>query len=92
MSRSVPWIWVEMPRESFSGSPPVSAERVRLAEATREGAVIVALRHDFEPEGLDGGVALLDENLTVDQRDRPRTRGEGVDRLSPRVAKQLLYV
>ena len=33
---------------------------VRLSEATAEGAVLVVLRHDFEPEGLDGGVALLD--------------------------------
>ena len=33
---------------------------VRLAEATRDGAVLILLRHDYEPDGLDGGVALLE--------------------------------
>ncbi|MEM7140503.1 MAG: SIS domain-containing protein [Actinomycetota bacterium] len=33
---------------------------VRLSEATENGAVLIVLRHDFEPDGLDGGVALLD--------------------------------
>ena len=37
------------------------ATGVRLAEASANGAVVVVLRHDFEPDGLDGGVALLDE-------------------------------
>lgn len=37
------------------------ATGVRLAEATAEGAVLILLRHDYEPEGLDGGVALLDQ-------------------------------
>jgi len=31
----------------------------RLADATTNGAVVIVLRHDFEPAGLDGGVALL---------------------------------
>lgn len=35
------------------------ATGVRLSEATTDGAVLIVLRHDFEPEGLDGGVALL---------------------------------
>ncbi len=33
---------------------------VRLAEATSAGAVLILLRHDYEPDGLDGGVALLE--------------------------------
>ncbi|MDG2029290.1 MAG: SIS domain-containing protein [Acidimicrobiales bacterium] len=33
---------------------------VRLSDATVNGAVLIVLRHDFEPDGLDGGVALLD--------------------------------
>ncbi|MFT5203631.1 MAG: hypothetical protein ACI9C1_003031 [Candidatus Aldehydirespiratoraceae bacterium] len=37
------------------------ATGVRLSEATTEGAVLVVLRHDYEPDGLDGGVALLAE-------------------------------
>lgn len=37
------------------------ATGVRLSDATREGAVLVVLRHDFEPDGLDGGVVLLEE-------------------------------
>lgn len=37
------------------------ATGVRLADATLDGVVIVALRHDYEPAGLDGGVALLDD-------------------------------
>ncbi len=37
------------------------ATGVRLSEATTKGAVLVVLRHDYEPEGLDGGVALLTE-------------------------------
>jgi len=37
------------------------ATGVRLSNATTEGAVLIVLRHDFEPEGLDGGVALLEE-------------------------------
>ena len=37
------------------------ATGVRLAEATAKGAVLILLRHDYEPEGLDGGVAILDQ-------------------------------
>ena len=41
---------------------PVDVETgVRLAAATANGAVLIVLRHDFEPEGLDGGVALLED-------------------------------
>lgn len=36
---------------------------VRLASAATEGAVVVVLRHDYEPEGLAGGVALLDSHF-----------------------------
>lgn len=40
---------------------PIDVETgVRLADATANGAVLIVLRHDFEPEGLDGGVALLE--------------------------------
>ena len=34
---------------------------VRLSEATKLGAVLVVLRHAFEPEGLTGGAELLAE-------------------------------
>ena len=33
----------------------------RLSDATAHGAVLIVLRHDFEPEGLDGGVAMLED-------------------------------
>ena len=36
---------------------------VRLAEATANGAVLVLLRHDAEPAGLDGGVAMARERF-----------------------------
>lgn len=51
------------------------ATGVRLADATREGVVIVALRHDYEPDGLDGGVAKLDE--AFDEVHTFRAEGEG---------------
>lgn len=35
----------------------------RLAAVTRNGAVLVLLRHDAEPDGLDGGVALARERF-----------------------------
>jgi len=35
----------------------------RLADTTRNGAVLVLLRHDAEPDGLDGGVALARERF-----------------------------
>ena len=37
------------------------ATGVRLSDATAAGAVLVVLRHDYEPAGLDGGVALLED-------------------------------
>ncbi len=40
-----------------TGSVDVDAG-ARLAEVTANGAVLVLLRHDAEPDGLDGGVAL----------------------------------
>lgn len=48
-------------RRRLPTGPADVATGVRLSEATRNGAVLVVLRHDFEPEGLDGGVALLDD-------------------------------
>ena len=46
-------------RRRLPTGPADVATGVRLSEATRLGAVLVVLRHDFEPEGLTGGVALL---------------------------------
>lgn len=46
-------------RRRLPTGPIDVATGVRLSEATSEGAVLVVLRHDFEPEALDGGVALL---------------------------------
>ena len=51
------------------------ATGVRLADATHEGVVIVALRHDHEPAGLDGGVALLDDSF--DHVHTFRAEGDG---------------
>jgi hypothetical protein len=51
------------------------ATGVRLADATREGVVVVALRHDYEPDGLDGGVAKLDE--AFDEVHTFRAEGTG---------------
>jgi glucose/mannose-6-phosphate isomerase len=48
-------------RRRLPTGPVDVATGVRLSDATRDGAVVVVLRHDFEPEGLDGGVALLAE-------------------------------
>jgi glucose/mannose-6-phosphate isomerase len=48
-------------RRRLPTGPADVATGVRLSQATVGGAVLVVLRHDFEPEGLDGGVALLDE-------------------------------
>jgi len=42
------------------GATDVATGR-RLADATANGAVVIVLRHDFEPPGLDGGVALLSD-------------------------------
>jgi len=47
----------------------------RLADSTVNGAVIIVLRHDFEPAGLDGGVALL--NDAFDQVHTFRAGGDG---------------
>lgn len=48
-------------RRRLPTGPVDVATGVRLAEATRDGAVVIVLRHDFEPEGLAGGVALLED-------------------------------
>jgi hypothetical protein len=48
-------------RRRLPTGPTDIATGVRLSDATTDGAVLIVLRHDFEPEGLDGGVALLDE-------------------------------
>ncbi len=45
-----------------TGSVDVAAG-VRLMKATERGAVLILLRHDYEPEGLDGGVAMLPEHF-----------------------------
>lgn len=47
-------------RRRLPTGPADVATGVRLSDATTGGAVLIVLRHDFEPEGLDGGVALLD--------------------------------
>ncbi len=39
------------------------ASGLRLAEATAQGAVLILLRHDYEPEGLAGGLAMLDDHF-----------------------------
>ncbi len=43
-----------------TGSTDVATGK-RLAEASANGAVVIVLRHDFEPAGLDGGIALLND-------------------------------
>jgi glucose/mannose-6-phosphate isomerase len=47
-------------RRRLPTGPADVATGVRLSDATRDGVVLIVLRHDFEPDGLDGGVALLD--------------------------------
>lgn len=46
-------------RRRLPTGPADVATGVRLSQATRFGAVLVVLRHDFEPEGLTGGIDLL---------------------------------
>jgi hypothetical protein len=46
-------------RRRLPTGPIDVATGVRLSAATKLGAVVIVLRHDFEPEGLDGGVDLL---------------------------------
>jgi hypothetical protein len=48
-------------RRRLPTGPADVATGVRLADATRDGAVLIVLRHSYEPEGLDGGLTLLDE-------------------------------
>ncbi len=48
-------------RRRLPTGPADVATGVRLADATRDGAVLIVLRHSYEPEGLDGGLALLDD-------------------------------
>ncbi len=57
-----------------TGSTDVATGR-RLADASANGAVVVVLRHDFEPAGLDGGVALL--NGAFDHVHSFRAEGDG---------------
>lgn len=57
-----------------TGTSDVATGR-RLADATRDGAVIIVLRHDFEPDGLDGGVSLLDD--AFDEVHTFRAEGDG---------------
>ena len=48
-------------RRRLPTGPDDVATGVRLSDATTAGAVLVVLRHDFEPPGLDGGVDLLED-------------------------------
>lgn len=48
-------------RRRLPTGPADVATGERLSGATTDGAVVIVLRHDYEPEGLDGGVALLDD-------------------------------
>jgi len=50
-------------RRRLPTGPADVASGVRLAESTSNGAVLVLLRHDFEPDGLDQGVALLPDHF-----------------------------
>jgi len=57
-----------------SGANDVATGR-RLADRTTNGAVVIVLRHDFEPVGLDGGVALLGD--AFDHVHTFRAEGDG---------------
>lgn len=50
-------------RRSLPRSPVDISTSLRLAEESRNGVVVIVLRHDFEPQGLDGGVALLGDSF-----------------------------
>ncbi len=50
-------------RRRLPTGPADVASGARLAASTRDGAVLILLRHDFEPDGLDQGVALLPEHF-----------------------------
>ncbi len=57
-----------------TGATDIATGR-RLADATTNGAVIIVLRHDFEPAGLDGGVAMLED--AFDHVHTFRAEGDG---------------
>jgi len=57
-----------------TGATDVATGR-RLADSTANGAVVIVLRHDFEPPGLDGGVALLGD--AFDHVHTFRAEGDG---------------
>lgn len=50
-------------RRRLPTGPADVASGLRLAESTSDGAVLILLRHDFEPDGLDSGVALLPDHF-----------------------------
>ncbi|MDG1410167.1 MAG: SIS domain-containing protein [Acidimicrobiales bacterium] len=50
-------------RRRLPTGPADVASGVRLAASTSNGAVLILLRHDFEPGGLDAGVALLSDHF-----------------------------
>ena len=62
-------------RRRLPTGPVDVATGVRLHDASSEGAVVILLRHDFEPPGLDGGVALLDD--AFDEVHTFRAEGDG---------------
>ena len=50
-------------RRSLPRNPSDVSTSLRLAAESRNGVVVIVLRHDFEPQGLDGGVSLLDDSF-----------------------------
>lgn len=62
-------------RRRLPTGPVDVATGVRLHDATEKGAVVILLRHDYEPAALDGGVALLDD--AFDEVHTFRAEGDG---------------
>ncbi len=62
-------------RRRIPTGPSDVATGRRLADVTSDGAVVIVLRHDFEPPGLDGGLALLDD--AFEQVHTFRAAGDG---------------
>ncbi len=50
-------------RRRLPTGPRDIATGVRLAAVTTNGVVLILLRHDYEPEGLDGGVTLAEDEF-----------------------------
>ncbi len=48
-------------RRRVPTGPRDVATGLRLDQASRNGAVLIVLRHSYEPDGLDGGVALAQD-------------------------------